>query len=158
MTLPSQLCRKCYAENPERKKRFRKAMRGRTVWNKGKTGIYSNGTLEKMSEAKKGKPNLKIRGKNHYNWRGGNSKNRQLVYGRYKYRAWRRNVYERDNYTCQLCGDNSGGNLIAHHILPYRDFKQFRYTIKNGVTLCKECHLPTIGKEFLYVPKFLSMI
>jgi 5-methylcytosine-specific restriction endonuclease McrA len=28
---------------------------------------------------------------------------------------WRNEVYKRDNYTCQKCGDNTGGNLEAHH-------------------------------------------
>lgn len=152
------LCQKCYHADPKRVKEFKKIMKGRTVWNKGKVNIYSKETLEKMSKSREGKPNLKTRGKNHYNWNGGSSQNRQLAYGRYKYRNWRRKVYGRDNYICQLCENDEGGNFEAHHIFPWREFKQFRYDLNNGITLCKECHLLTIGKEFLYIPRFLNLL
>ena len=53
---------------------------------------------------------------------------------------WRNEVYKRDNYTCQCCGDNRGGNLNAHHINGYNWDKDNRTNINNGITLCKECH------------------
>lgn len=53
---------------------------------------------------------------------------------------WRTKVYERDGYTCQVCGDNRGGNLIAHHYDSYTDFPEERYDVSNGVTLCETCH------------------
>ena len=56
---------------------------------------------------------------------------------------WRNEVYERDNYTCQCCGDNKGGNLNAHHINGYNNHKHLRIEIDNGITLCEDCH-----KEF----------
>lgn len=56
------------------------------------------------------------------------------------YRIWRKEVYERDNYTCQCCGDEKGGNLVAHHIFNYSEHKELRTVISNGITLCKECH------------------
>jgi hypothetical protein len=56
------------------------------------------------------------------------------------YKYWRRNVFERDNYTCQICGDNSGGNLQAHHLNSYDQNKNKRTNINNGITLCKSCH------------------
>lgn len=56
------------------------------------------------------------------------------------YRNWRKQVYERDNYTCQSCFDNKGGNLVAHHILNYSSNKHLRTEIHNGITLCKSCH------------------
>jgi 5-methylcytosine-specific restriction endonuclease McrA len=130
-------CRRCYSVDPERIRKFKKKTKGRIAWNKGK-------------------PNLKNRGKNHPRWNGGNRTEREIDMGRCRYCEWRRLVFERDNYTCQLCGLR-GGELQAHHILPYRDFEQFRYNTKNGVTLCKPCHLPTINNEFLYIPKFLNV-
>lgn len=49
-------------------------------------------------------------------------------------------VYERDNYTCQCCNDDSGGNLNAHHLNGYNWDKEHRTDINNGITLCEECH------------------
>ena len=40
----------------EHKKKLSEAKKGKTPWNKGKTGIYSEKSKKKMSEAKKGKP------------------------------------------------------------------------------------------------------
>lgn len=57
--------------------------------------------------------------------------------------TWRKEVYERDNYTCQCCGDNKGGNLVAHHKNGYNWDKEHRTDVNNGVTLCEDCH-----KEF----------
>lgn len=56
------------------------------------------------------------------------------------HKEWRKRVFERDNYTCQCCGDNSGGNLNAHHILNYSEYEDLRYDINNGITLCEDCH------------------
>lgn len=57
------------------------------------------------------------------------------------YKEWRSNVYQRDNYTCQCCGDKSGGNLNAHHLDGYDWCKEKRTSVENGVTLCDKCHI-----------------
>lgn len=59
------------------------------------------------------------------------------------YYEWRKEVYERDDYTCQCCGDNKGSNLVAHHLLNYSEHEELRTDVDNGITLCKTCH-----KEF----------
>lgn len=56
-----------------------------------------------------------------------------------EYRAWRKSVFERDNYTCQICGKR-GGRLNAHHIERYRSCIKRRTDITNGITLCDACH------------------
>lgn len=53
---------------------------------------------------------------------------------------WRKEVYKRDKFTCQCCGDNKGGNLNAHHLNGYNFDKEHRTDINNGITLCKTCH------------------
>lgn len=87
----------------------------------------------------------------------------------YTKEEWRPKVFERDGYTCQECGDDSGGNLQAHHIVPFTalrdqilmenaaeldlDTEEGRSEllnrakndtrindIDNGVTLCEDCH------------------
>ena len=57
------------------------------------------------------------------------------------YKEWRNAVYERDNYTCQCCGDDSGGNLNAHHLDGYNWCKSGRIDVNNGITLCDKCHI-----------------
>jgi hypothetical protein len=55
------------------------------------------------------------------------------------YITWRNTVFERDNYTCQDCGQR-GGELNAHHLQGFKKFPKLRYELSNGITLCKKCH------------------
>lgn len=73
-------------------------------------------------------------------WRGGLTDKNVTLRGRSEYRGWRKEVFERDNYTCQRCGDNTGGNLNAHHIKNFSSHVESRYDIDNGITLCRACH------------------
>lgn len=56
-----------------------------------------------------------------------------------EYREWRKTVFVRDNFTCQICGA-VGGTLNAHHIMPFARYPALRYEPKNGITLCEKCH------------------
>lgn len=56
------------------------------------------------------------------------------------YKFFRRQVYERDNYTCQKCGSKVSGHLIAHHINSFKDYPELRTNPNNGITLCETCH------------------
>lgn len=64
-----------------------------------------------------------------------------------EYRDWRKQVFERDGYTCQACGaHNHKGNdgtvcLNAHHLYNFIDNKDKAVDVDNGVTLCKQCHI-----------------
>lgn len=55
-----------------------------------------------------------------------------------KFFDWRDKVYKRDNYTCQGCGAKK--SLCAHHIVRWKDNKELRFEINNGLTVCRECH------------------
>lgn len=57
-----------------------------------------------------------------------------------EYKYWRRKVYERDCFTCQITGKKSIGNMNAHHLDGYHWCEGKRFDISNGVTLCKEIH------------------
>lgn len=56
-----------------------------------------------------------------------------------KYNEWRKNVYERDNWKCFICGSKK--NINAHHIYNGNDYKEKRFMIKNGITLCEYHHI-----------------
>lgn len=58
---------------------------------------------------------------------------------------WRKAVFERDNYTCQICSARNGKGvgdirLEADHIKPWAYFPELRFDINNGRTLCRPCH------------------
>ncbi len=57
-------------------------------------------------------------------------------------KKWTRDVFDRDNYTCVVCGYRGKG-LVAHHLNGYNWCKEERTKLENGVTLCKKHH-----KEF----------
>lgn len=86
-------------------------------------------------------PRLHMRGENAYNYTG-TTKARITAMGRYEYREWRRQVFERDDYTCQHC-KKRGCYLNADHIKPYAKYPELRYDIDNGRTLCVDCHKKT---------------
>jgi len=56
-----------------------------------------------------------------------------------EYKKWRIKVFERDEYTCQFCGQ-FGGNLQSHHIEDYVNNPGLRTVLSNGVCLCKKHH------------------
>jgi hypothetical protein len=84
-------------------------------------------------------------GKKNNNWEGGLTKEYTLARHNTQYKLWRNSVFERDDYTCQKCG-NYGSKLEAHHIKGFAKYKDLRYAIDNGITLCKKCH-----KRFHYL-------
>lgn len=55
-----------------------------------------------------------------------------------KYKKWKKNVLERDNHKCRICGVEK--KLVVHHIKHFADNIKERYDINNGITLCENCH------------------
>ena len=52
---------------------------------------------------------------------------------------WRKDVFERENYTCEKCG-KKGGILNAHHKDGYHWNEERRADVSNGACLCEHCH------------------
>jgi 5-methylcytosine-specific restriction endonuclease McrA len=77
---------------------------------------------------------------NHYNWQGGITSENQSIRSSFDYKQWRISIFERDNYICQCCGDDTGGNLQAHHKYNFAEYPELRFDTNNGITLCDKCH------------------
>lgn len=99
----------------------------------------------RISAAHKGIPSPRkgqkhsVRGRRHWNWRGGVTHPNRLLRRSLEYRAWRTAVFERDNWTCVSCGTR-GGTLHADHIRPFAYYPALRFEVSNGRTMCVPCH------------------
>lgn len=102
----------------------------------------------------KGKKYEAITGCNNPNWKGGITPLNQRVRHCLKYKKWINDIFERDNYTCQVC-NKRGGNLEADHypkafcqIMFDNNIKTLEgaekcnelWNIDNGRTVCMKCH------------------
>lgn len=154
-----------YLNSPQQRLKSSIAHKGQIPWNKGKkcsekmlkhlklnAKNLSENSAFKKSRRQEGNPN----------WRGGTTPFRTRIWGSSKYRQWRQDVYIRDNFTCQKCG-NKGCYLEAHH--HKKSFKQLveeakehlplldlysavmmyapMWDLKWGQTLCEKCHNKT---------------
>jgi len=136
-------------------------------WNKGLTKESDKRIFEasiKLSKAHKGRHS----GSNSNLWKGGITSIQKIIRGLDEYDNWRKQVFERDKYTCQECSEQ-GGKLEAHHKKEFHKiFKEFLnhysqfspiedkntlvrlsltwldfWNLNNGQTLCKKCHNKT---------------
>lgn len=128
-----------FIRTPEIRQKLRVAMMKHNPMNDPKL-------RKKAGDSKRGKPIPKLQKENHWNWQGGKSFEKSYHHrtGSLEYRIWRGLVFERDNWTCQTCNAKSSvGEVVyleAHHIKSWSKFEELRYEIKNGVTLCNDCH------------------
>lgn len=65
------------------------------------------------------------------------------------YREWCLDIKKKFNFTCVVCKDNKGGNLVSHHLESYHANKELRMNLDNGVCLCEDCH-KKFHKKFGY--------
>lgn len=96
-------------------------------------------TKKKISDANKREK--------HYAWKGGVTKENELIRHSREYKNWRKSVFQRDNYKCCSCG-KKGGYLEAHHVKSFALHKHLRFIVDNGKTLCKKCHKVTDNYGF----------
>lgn len=109
-------------------------MKGKKVWNKGKKGVQVS--------CRKGKKYPQITGNKHYNYKGGISYENKKIRGSLEYTIWRNEVYKKDRWTCRICGKHCEKNdIVAHHLKLFSEFPELRFSIDNGITLCRSCHI-----------------
>lgn len=118
---------------------------GRPPWNKGMIGYRAGEkrpeTGAAISVAKLARPGIRI-----------TPLNNRMRHST-QYAVWRKAVFERDNYTCQMCHVRSvAGNRVrlqADHIFPFAQYPEKRFEISNGRTLCELCHRETLTYGFV---------
>ena len=82
----------------------------------------------------------------HWNWKGGISTEDRLERVKFK-REIQKLIFERDNFTCQMCGIK-GVALQVDHIQPWAEYVELRFSMDNCRTLCMNCHyFITFGKS-----------
>jgi hypothetical protein len=98
-----------------------------------------------------------MQGKNSHLWRGGTTTLTNQIRGCAKYTLYRKQCFERDNYTCTNCHKKKGGNLEADHIISFAQILDFYkittfeqalkcpllWDLRNARTLCHNCHSKT---------------
>lgn len=129
--------------------------------------IHTIETKQKISITKKQKK-CHV-GNRNGRWIDGRNTLRHAIRHLDEYRNWIKEVFNRDKYKCQYCGNSESGNLQAHHLIPFKtllslflkrnnklDIKKDHFKllelakidkqifdVDNGITLCKECHQTT---------------
>jgi hypothetical protein len=85
-----------------------------------------------------------LKGENGPNWQGGITSVNRRLRASTDFKEWRKAVFERDNYTCQMCLLRSRRGqqiyLHPHHIKLFSKYPKFRFEVSNGLTLCSNCH------------------
>jgi transcription elongation factor Elf1 len=74
-------------------------------------------------------------------------------YHSYKYRKWRKAVFEKCDNTCQHCGHKD--KLHAHHIVAWNDNEMLRFDVDNGIILCISCHAKEEGLGIKIKPNII---
>lgn len=118
---------------------------GVAPWNKGRR--YTIGPVH--TDAHKALFAEQKRGEKNPQWRGGVSRERQMITA--DVARMRSAIYARDRYTCRLCG-TPGGKLTLHHILPVWSRPDLARDPDNLATVCRPCHVDRLnGHELDFV-------
>lgn len=76
-----------------------------------------------------------------------------------KYKAWRKRVYGRDRFKCQMPNcTGTDKTLNAHHIKCWAAYPGLRFVTSNGITLCSECHKSVTGRETEFESLFARIL
>lgn len=108
---------------------------------------HSEETKQRISESRIGK----AVGSANPRWRGGITKLRIAIHGLPEYRRWRTKIFQKDDFSCQMCGKRGVYIEADHFPIPFRELignvktaQQARFSVQlwnaSGRTLCRPCH------------------
>lgn len=125
--------------------------------------LILNSRKGKMNPWNKGKKCPQHGGENHWHWRGGITPLFASIRQCFEYKQWRTSIFERDNYTCQTCGERGVELNVDHYpktfaqIISQYNIKSIEealqceelWSLENNRTLCVPCHrlTPTWGRQ-----------
>jgi hypothetical protein len=139
----------------DHKSKLRGKRKPLSLEHKKKLGIASS--IRGQTQKTRDKLSKIFSGANSHFWKGGITPLVRLLRKLARYRQWRCDVFERDEFICQLCFQK-GGELNADHypktfsnIIHEYNMKTLEEAIKceelwninNGRTLCVTCHRKT---------------
>jgi len=121
---------------------------GISSWNKGLMG-YRKGIKHSWIP----------KGDKHWSWKGGpkfwkkDDRHNDSIYI-----GWVLQVKNRDGWKCKINNKYCIGKIVAHHILPWRDYPELRYNVNNGITLCQAHHPRKRAEEKRLISKFQRLV
>lgn len=146
-----------FKHSEETKAKMRKAAEGRDLSNLDWTGkTHTAEARKKIGEANK----VRFARDGHPRW----IKDRTKVktYHNKKadtlYKQWMLSVKRRDSWKCQTPDNSCSEKLEAHHIFNWCEYPDLRYSLKNGITLCRQHHPRGRVKEEEMKELFLNII
>jgi 5-methylcytosine-specific restriction endonuclease McrA len=113
---------------------WNKGKKGPPAWNKGLLGVTSHS----IETRKRISATLKAKRETSHLWRGGVPRGPYERLNEVEWKALRKTIYERDNWSCVICSAACGNSIQCHHILPVKSGGSDDPT--NLATLCKSCH------------------
>lgn len=119
---------------------------------------YLDSSINKETIFKVGHKSTTPKGKNHYRW----NLNREEVMKNKRndgeYKQWVIRIKNRDNWKCRINNKDCSGYCVVHHILPWSEYPELRYELKNGITLCQAHHPKKRAEEKLLIPFFTGLM
>ena len=100
-----------------------------------------SGKNHPMFGKKRPEHSKRMSGRNNPNYKDGDSLKNEIERGSNRNGKFVQEMLKRDNYTCQICNDDKGGNLECDHIMPWALYPKLRYVADNCRTLCRPCHV-----------------
>lgn len=140
-------------KSPETLNKMKLAQKGRLCTEKQKEKQRLSMTGRRASSETKLKMSVAQSGERGNKWKGGITPLVMNIRHHFKMRQWISDIFHRDDFTCQDCG-NRGGKLNAHHLKSFSkifndnniktleealDCEEF-WDLNNGQTLCLDCH------------------
>ncbi len=142
-----------YKMSEKRKEELRKIASNRT----GNKNPFYGRTHTKKTKEKLSKWTTDRNNKRNPNYKHGKYKRRPRDFKISEFQIIRKQVFQRDCYTCIYCLIK-GGELHAHHKIPYWVEKRAYFDLDNLVTVCTKCHFKKahLGSWFKFDTSIIS--